>query len=99
MNEKQKKLLEALTLCNQIKKYDQPNESQADTLSHSLLDIEESFNKVFSTLIPKISKSSNSDEIYDALLDIGEEFRHIIYHIKDPDFFNYLFEKSKLKDN
>lgn len=30
--------------------------------------------------------------IQNALLDIGEELRHILYHIKDPKFFDYLFE-------
>lgn len=29
-------------------------------------------------------------ELFDALLDIGEELRHILYHIHDPKFYRYL---------
>lgn len=37
-----------------------------------------------------MSKKMSGDEIDELLLDVGEEFRHIIYHIKDPKFYDYL---------
>ena len=33
---------------------------------------------------------ASPEEILDALLEIGEEFRHILYHINDPKFYKYL---------
>lgn len=75
-----------------VTKFDHPDESQAETIVHSLSDLEKSFRTV-SNLIPKLFEDTNNvDHLNDVLLEIGEEFRHILYHLRDPDFFNYLFD-------
>ena len=42
--------------------------------------------------MPALYKADSEAAIQNALLDIGEELRRILYHIKDPKFFDYLFE-------
>ena len=36
----------------------------------------------------------NSEQLNDVLLDIGEELRHVLYHIRDPKFFSYLYDQE-----
>ena len=37
-----------------------------------------------------LDEGAANAELYDALLEIGEEFRHIVDHIQDPTFYRYL---------
>lgn len=75
------------------KRYSKPEETpEAWTLAHAFRDIGESSHKIFAIILPKLMHSNpNGQETTDLLLDIGEEFRHILYHIRDPKFFEYLF--------
>jgi hypothetical protein len=56
--------------------------------------LEESFGKFLEEQLPKLTDDHGErPEIYDLLLEIGEEFRHILYHIRDPRFYRYLDAK------
>ena len=54
-------------------------------LVYALVEIEESFEKVYSDILPQIlaEESIDKDRLRDLLWDIREEFRHIEYHIQD----------------
>jgi hypothetical protein len=44
-------------------------------------------------LFPRLLDESLAPEkLNDVLLAVGEELRHVLYHIRDPKFFSYLFE-------
>jgi hypothetical protein len=74
-----------------VTRFDRAGEPQATTLAHSLADLEESFREVLENLLPRLVDSNlDSGQLNDVLLDIGEELRHIHYHIRDPKFFDYL---------
>lgn len=91
-----RQLSERLARLKTVSQFDQPREPQAATLAHSLTDLEQSFREILETLLPKLlDPSLNSDQLNDVLLDIGEELRHILYHIKDPKFFQYLIDDGK----
>lgn len=77
-----------------VSKFDSDNDPEAWRLAHSLIDLEESFKEILNNSLPVLRKADSEEEIHDALLDIGEELRHILYHIKDPKFFSYLFEDN-----
>ncbi|MEE9336259.1 MAG: hypothetical protein V3U65_19390 [Granulosicoccaceae bacterium] len=84
-----------MQLAKKLKKYScvskfDDNEPEAERLAHSLSDFERSFNVVLKELLPILIKADGNEEVQEALLDIGEELRHILYHIKDPKFFAYL---------
>ena len=56
-----------------------------ESLMHALIDVEESFIKIYDVLIPNLLKLKNVDKelLQECLWDIREEFRHIYYHIHD----------------
>jgi len=86
-----KKLSESSTL----RKLDRPNERGAETFAHALLDMSESFKKVESELLPKIERAEHDSEIEDAIFQIREEVRHILYHVKDAGLFEDILEGIK----
>lgn len=87
------RLTERLSRVKSVSQFDQPGEPQAATLAHSLTDLEKSFREILEALLPRLlDESLASDQLNDVLLDIGEELRHVLYHIKDPKFFDYLTE-------
>lgn len=88
-------LAKQLANCPEVQRYSEKAEKEEWTLAHALADIEDSCCKIFEVYLPKIvgKKNENENEIYNTLLDIGEELRHILYHIEDPKFYRYLIEK------
>lgn len=84
-------LAERLSSCENVNRYDTAEEKQAWTLAHDLLDLAESFNTYLNYQLPKLTDGNlSSDELNDSLLDIGEEFRHILYHLTGSEFYAYL---------
>ena len=88
-------LAKTLSKSSKVNSYDDKKNKESWTLAHSFNDLEESFKTLMTVLFPKLMANSlHEDEINELLLDIGEEFRHIIYHIKDPNFYRYIFEND-----
>ncbi|MDX2362004.1 MAG: hypothetical protein QNK23_14435 [Crocinitomicaceae bacterium] len=86
-------LTKALQTSKKVNSFDEPNEPQSSVLAHSLLDCQESFKEVSENLIPKLFiEGASTEELEDALHDIGEELRHVLYHINDAKFYSYLIE-------
>lgn len=86
-------IADKLKKSKKVNSLDRPNESESETLAHAFLDIDESCRILTNELFPKLEFASLSEEeINELLLDIGEELRHILYHIKDPKFYGYLGE-------
>lgn len=58
---------------------------EVEAIVHALVDISESFEKLYAEIIPNILNSSefDIDDLKDKIWDVREEFRHIDYHIKD----------------
>ena len=86
-----KALAERLSQCPEVTKYDHAEEKEAGVLAHSFSDLEESFRTFLTKQLPQLMNHELSpSELFDVLIDIGEEFRHILYHIRDPKFYGYL---------
>jgi hypothetical protein len=86
-----KRLAERLSQCPEVTKYDQGEEKEAGVLAHSFGDLEESFRTFLNEQLPRLmDEQATAAELCDVLLEIGEEFRHILYHIHDPKFYQYL---------
>lgn len=85
------RLAERLSTCEQVNRYDTTVEKQAWTIAHDLLDLAESFRAYLDEHLPKLMDDNLSgDGLNNVLLDIGEEFRHIIYHVENSEFYAYL---------
>jgi hypothetical protein len=77
-----------MTGCAEVRCYDPPEEEEAWTLAHALLDPEESFVTFNRKLLPALERGAlPSEGILNTLHSIGEECRHILYHIGDSMFF------------
>lgn len=95
-----KALAERLSRCEHVTRYDTETEKQAWTLAHSLLDLAESFRTVLDEQLPKLrDEDIGCEKIQDVLLEIGEEFRHLLYHIRDPKFYAYLRDDLTTHDS
>ncbi|HEX2552759.1 MAG TPA: hypothetical protein VHL98_03600 [Microvirga sp.] len=70
-----------------VRRYDGVEHEEAWAIAHGLADIEGSFLKVYRDMIPKLLAADGEQAMTDALLEIGEEFRHIAYHLRDMRFF------------
>lgn len=80
-----------LSRCPQVVRYSSGEHDEAATLAHALADLEESFDEFRRTLLPRLlAPPESADRDYEVLLDIGEELRHILYHINDARFYRYL---------
>lgn len=91
--ERIRELAEILSTCPKVRKFDSPDEPEAWSLAHALADMDESMTKISRELIPKLNGVEGSDA-EDVLYDIGEELRHIHYHLADSRFFRYLVESN-----
>ncbi len=66
-------------------------DGEAWQIATGLADIEESTNRVFGDLVPRLMKIEPGSTAADDLLhDLGEEYRHILYHILDTKIFDYI---------
>jgi len=86
-----KLLAERLSRCPQVTRFDQGEHREAWTIAHALADLEDSFGRFLDEQLPRLTEepASNTD-LNDVLLEIGEEFRHVLYHINDPAFYKYV---------
>jgi hypothetical protein len=66
-------------------------EPESATLAHALLDIEDVCRRVTTAVMPRLTDTSATDsDILDSLAELGELFRHFLYHVRDPYYFRYL---------
>jgi hypothetical protein len=84
-------LAERLNLCEQVTRFDTAAEQQASKLAYNFLDLAESFRTFLNEQLPRIrDERLTCAEIDEVLGDIGEEFRHILWHIHNAEFYAYL---------
>jgi len=64
---------------------------EAPTLAIAFADIEQSMVTFLNEQLTRIMDPSvRGEELEDALMDAREEFRHIAYHLHDPQFFRVI---------
>ncbi len=86
-----KALAEHLSKCPDVAKLDRGDHKEAWALAHAFADLEESFRKILDDQLKRLTAGElDESKTLDLLLDIGEELRHVLYHIHDPRFYRYL---------
>lgn len=85
-------LIETLKKYDCVAKYDSNDELEATRLAHSLSDMESAFFEIMENYLPSLLEADSEESVKNSLIDIGDEIRHILYHIKDPRFFSYLLD-------
>ncbi len=90
--DKIKELANRLSKSDRVASYDKPDEPQSWTMAVALNDIEESFIRIFEEQLPPLLDGDMSTSMLEQHLHaIGEEFRHILYHMKDCAYYGYLW--------
>jgi len=83
----------------EVARFDMPGEAQGHTLAHALSHWEDSFTAFLDDLLPKLANKTATDEdLIDAIHDVGDELRHILYHIHDVKYFGYLLDGPEKSD-
>ena len=80
----------------EVARFDMPGKPQGHTLAHALSHWEDSFAAFLDNLLPKLAdKTTSLEDLIDTIHDVGDELRHILYHIKDVKYFAYLLADSE----
>ena len=86
-------LADRFAVLKEVSQFDKDDEPAAWNIAYNFSELEGSFRKFVELHLPKLNSDDLSqDEIYEVLLDIGEEFRHILYHLRDAPFYGYIFD-------
>lgn len=75
-----------------VAQFDSKNEPGGWRLAYSLSEIEKSCSTFYNKLLPKLKATDKQEDIENILHEIGEEFRHLLYHIEDSKYYSYLFD-------
>lgn len=87
------KITENIKLSQKVNGFDDHEINEAGTIAHGLLDIEQSLSVIKHELLPALlSEDISEEKVDDVLFDIGEELRHILYHINDMRYYAYIKE-------
>lgn len=85
-----KLIADRLSSLEQVSRFDTPNEPQGYTLAHDFLDLAESFAATL-ILFNKLERGALGEEaLKDLLHDIGEQLRHIRFHLDNSRYYDYL---------
>lgn len=90
-----KNLHKVLKKSKKIAKFDSEDEPGSSKLAYSLSEIEKSCLAFYMKLLPRLKQMNEQDGIEEILHEIGEEFRHILYHIEDSKYYSYLFSNDR----
>ncbi len=88
-------LARLLEVSAQVRRFDTSDEPEAWALAHFLVDVSESMAKIQGSLIPSLVSQDDAQGIDDTLHDIGEELRHLLYHLISSRFYAYLREEDR----
>jgi len=67
-----------------------PGEPGGWRLAYSLTEMDASMSRIQQTLSRIRNEEVVPTELHGLLIDIGDELRHVLYHVKDSGFYAYL---------
>ena len=80
-----------LATCREVARFSTKENNEPAALAYALSELEESFRRFLDEQLPAVVQGDHPPEgLYNHLLDIGEELRHILYHVSDTQFYKYL---------
>lgn len=83
-----KELARNLSRLSSVNKY---GDEEVWGLADDLIDLEKSFSLILEDLFPKLLNDNlSSEDLENVLFDIGDEFRHVAYHMGRSSFYRYL---------
>ena len=73
-----------------MNKLDSSGEPLSWNTAYNIVELQESFDRINTIVKSRLCTINSSAKLEDTLHDIGEELRHIRYHLDDIRYFNYL---------
>lgn len=90
-NEVMVSLAKRLEAIPSITQNDKADRQEAWTLAHAFMDLEEAFRAFLDEQLPRLGNPDvQGDDLLDAVMDSRELFRHILYHLHDPEYFRVM---------
>lgn len=83
-------LARLLEKCPRVVRLGSEQEPEAWALAHALADLAESCETISERLLPALAAAEDEQTLEDTLHEIGEELRHILYHVNKSQFYHYL---------
>lgn len=82
---------EKLQVLPQVRALDSADEPGGWQLAYALTEIDDSLSRI-RDLVTRIrtSEEGNAEAVQSRLIEIGVELRHIMQHVKDSKFYDYL---------
>jgi hypothetical protein len=65
-------------------------DEEAWQIATGIADIEESTHRLFGEIVPRLLRAESEEEASGLLELVGEEYRHIMYHIRDTKLFDFI---------
>ena len=89
--DKMTRITENLNLSEKVRFLNGEDHLEAGVIAHGLLDIEESASAISNKILPVITGENLTEiEVEIILFELGEELKHILYHINEMRYFHYL---------
>jgi hypothetical protein len=85
-----RRLADMLARCPDVSRHDADDEPQGWTLASAFQEIEGSSRSFVDDLHRLTTEQLTPDQTFELLVEIGEEFRHVLYHVKETAFYAYL---------
>lgn len=92
---KESQLAERLQKTEPVSRYDNDSHREAWAIAHAFSDLEEAFERFSHELLPLLIGEQSPQRQRDILLDMGEEFRRILYHLSELRFYRYLHDNAE----
>ena len=93
--EKEAHLAGRLQEIESVARHDLGDRREGWAIAHAFADLEESFERFSHELLPKlVEEEATREGRRELLLEIGEEFRQVLYHLNELRFYEYLQESN-----
>ena len=90
-------LRERLGQCAEVGRYSSRDWNEPEVLVHALSDLEEEFSRFLEHSLPRLVASKSCEQARDVLAEVREQFRHVLYHIRDPHTFDVLWPVERTR--
>ena len=92
-------LAKRLSECPEVQRFDSEKHKEAWALADGFWDLHEAFDIFTNEHLPRLLNSTvRGEELVEVLLEIGEEFRTILWHIKASRFYRYVDSQDSQDD-
>lgn len=83
-------LARKLEIVPQVARLASADEPGGWRVAYSLMEMDGSMSRIQEVVMRIRSEEVDAEQLHGLLIDIGEELRHVLYHVKDSGFYDYL---------